>query len=316
MSSSSVPVPVKKRKASIVFSWGLMALVVIFIVIYFLPVEKRPMKAFFEDMKAPLVIAHQGGELLAPSNTMVAFEQAVELGVDVLEFDIHTTEDGHLVAIHDATVDRTTNGEGVVAELTLEEIQSFDAGYHFVDLNGENSYRGKDIIIPTVEEIFKKFPHMKMVIEIKDDNPSERIEEISENLWNLIQKYQMEDQVVITAFDQDIVETFKKVSNEGTAIAGGRQEIKKFVIYHTIFARNLYTPQVDTFQIPVSEAGIDLTKSSLVKGAHRRGIDVHYWTIDDKETMKKLINAGADGIITNRPDIMIELLEEMGLRTK
>lgn len=243
---------------------------------------------------------------------MTSFQQAVDMGVDVLEYDIHISKDGHLVAIHDPTVDRTTDGTGQVAELTLEEIQSLDAGYHFQDLNGTYSYRGKGVYIPTVEEVFQAFPTMRMVIEIKDDNPPERIDEIAENLWGLIQKHQMEDRVLVVAFDQEIVDTFEKISNGRTAVAGGRQEIKKFVIFHTIFARNLYRPKVDAFQIPIEDSGIDLTKKSLIEGAHRRGVDVHYWTIDDKETMETLIKQGADGIITNRPDLMIELLEEMG----
>jgi glycerophosphoryl diester phosphodiesterase len=280
-------------------------------VIQFLPAEKREEKPFFESERL-MVIAHQGGELLAPSNTMSAFQGAVDMGVDALEFDIHITKDGHLVAIHDPTVDRVTNGTGPVEELTLEEIQGLDAGYDFEDLNGEKSYRGKGAYIPTVDEIFTAFPDMKMVIEIKDDIPANRLEEAAGNLWTLIEKHGTEDQVLVAAFDQKIVDTFAEVSHGKTALGGGRQEIKNFVVMHTLFLRNFYTPSVDAFQIPVSEGKIDLTAKKYINGAHRRGIDVHYWTIDDKETMEKLIRKGADGIITNRPDVMLELLEEMG----
>ncbi|MBT2691131.1 glycerophosphodiester phosphodiesterase [Bacillus sp. ISL-47] len=281
------------------------------VAIQFLPVEKLESKPFFESER-PMVIAHQGGELLAPSNTMAAFQGAVDMGVDALEFDIHITKDGHLVAIHDATVDRTTNGTGSVEELTLEEIQVLDAGYDFKDLNGKKSYRGKGTSIPTVDEIFTAFSNMKMVIEIKDDIPANRIEEAAGNLWKLIKKYGKEEQVLVVAFDQEIVDVFAEISNRQTALAGGRQEIKNFVIMHSLFLRNFYSPSVDAFQIPVREGKIDLTAKRYMNGAHRRGIDVHYWTIDDKETMAELIRKGADGLITNRPDVMIKLLEEMG----
>ncbi|MCA1032581.1 glycerophosphodiester phosphodiesterase [Bacillus timonensis] len=278
------------------------------------PVEKREQHPFFPEKNRPLIIAHQGGEDLAPSNTMNAFKQAVELEVDVLEFDVHITKDGELVIIHDPTVDRTTNGTGEVAELTLAEIQSLDAGYHFKDLNGQFSYRDKGVYIPTVEEVFKQFPKVKMVIEIKDDNPPERFEEISKRLWSLIKKYQMEQNVLITAFDQEITDGFSSVSNGLTALSAGRQEVIKFVLFHKLFLPNLYSPRVDALQIPISQSGLNLASQQLIDGAHRRGMDVHYWTIDDKETMRQLIELGADGIITNRPDLMKELLIEMGYR--
>lgn len=288
----------------------MVAFAAVLFAIQVLPGEKREAKPFFES-EWPMVIAHQGGEMLAPSNTMSAFQGAVDMGVDALEFDIHITKDGHLVAIHDPTVDRTTNGTGTVDDLTLEEIQALDAGFNFEDLNGEKTYRGKGTSIPTVDEIFTAFPNMKMVIEIKDDIPANRIEEAAGNLWTLIEKHGKKDQVLVVAFDQEIVDTFAEISHGKTALAGGRQEIKNFVILHTLFLRNFYSPNVDAFQIPVREGNIDLTSKKYIEGAHRRGIDVHYWTIDDKKTMEELIIKGADGIITNRPDLMLELLEEM-----
>jgi glycerophosphoryl diester phosphodiesterase len=275
------------------------------------PVEKRANHPFFQTDR-PLVIAHQGGELLAPSNTIAAFKQAVDLGVDVLEFDIHITKDGHLVTIHDPTVDRTTNGTGKVEDLTLEELQKLDAGYFFEDLNGEFSYRDKGVYIPSLEEVFHSFPNMRMVIEIKDDNPAERIPEISDKLWTLIQKYQKQDEVVVASFDQEIVNQFREKSDGMVALSAGRDEIKKFILFKKLFLANLYQPKADVFQIPTEESIFNLAKPSIMEEADRRNVSIQYWTIDDKATMKSLIEDGADGIITNRPDLMMELLEEMG----
>jgi glycerophosphoryl diester phosphodiesterase len=294
-----------------------LAIVTIFLFISYIllnlvPVSQRPSHPFFQSDR-PLVIAHQGGELLAPSNTMTAFQQAVDLGVDVLEFDIHITKDGQLVTIHDPTVDRTTNGKGKVQDLTLAEIQKLDAGYHFEDLNGELSYRGKGTYIPSLEEVFQTFPTMKMVIEIKDDNPAQRIPEISEKLWNLIQKYKKEDQVVVASFDQKIINQFDEVSDGKIAISAGEDEIRKFIIFKKLFLANLYKPKADVFQIPTKESIFNLANPSIIKEADRRNVTIQYWTIDDKETMRSLLEDGADGIITNRPDLMLEVLAEMGL---
>jgi len=166
-------------------------------------------KDFFKNNR-PLVIAHQGGELLASSNTMAAFTNAVNMGVDVLETDLHITKDGQLVAIHDPTIDRTTNGHGKVADMTLEEIQKFDAGYQFKDLQGNYSFRGKGINIPTAEEMLQSLGNTRIEMEIKDDNPPERIDEMAAKLWALIEKYHMEDKILVASFDQDILNTFEK----------------------------------------------------------------------------------------------------------
>jgi glycerophosphoryl diester phosphodiesterase len=139
-----VTVKKARRKNTIFLSLKLIvsALLIILLVINLFPVKQIKQKSFFNHTR-PLVIAHQGGELLAPSNTMAAFQNAANIGVDVLETDIHITKDGHLVTIHDASVDRTTDGKGKIEDLTLTEIQDLDAGYHFKNLEGNHNFRGK-----------------------------------------------------------------------------------------------------------------------------------------------------------------------------
>lgn len=194
--------------------------------------------------------------------------------------------------------------------MTLEQIQKLDAGYDFKDLEGNYSFRGKGIYIPTVEEMFQTFGNMRIEIEIKDDNPPERYEEMASKLWHLIEKYKMENKVLIASFDQEILDIFERYSKGRVAVSAGRQEFKNFVVFHKFFLKNLYVPHVDSFQIPTEDSGFDLTDKRLINGAHRLGMQIHYWTIDDPKTMKKLIDAGADGILTNRPDLLLGLLEE------
>ncbi|WP_404349837.1 glycerophosphodiester phosphodiesterase [Sutcliffiella horikoshii] len=304
--------PRKKRKVWIALGTIAGTLGTLGLIFTLFPINKQATKPFFENGGFPLVIAHQGGEHLAPSNTMIAFEQAVEMGVDVLETDIHITKDGHLVAIHDPTVDRTTNEQGAVAELTLEEIKELDAGFHFVDLEGNNSFRGKGVTIPTVEEMFQAFPDTRIEIEIKDTNPLERYEEIAQKLWELTVEYNREDTLLVASFDQEILETFNRFTEGKVALVGGRQEITRFVLLHKLFVRNLYKPEVDAFQVPLQESIFDLTNQRLIQDAQRSGVQMHYWTIDDKETMRYLLESGADGILTNRPDLLLEVRKEMG----
>ncbi|MGR3762610.1 glycerophosphodiester phosphodiesterase [Rossellomorea sp. NS-SX7] len=277
---------------------------------YFLPPDQGQPHPFFENgQNKPLVIAHQGGKLLAPGNTIEAFQNAEDLGVDVIETDIHITRDGHLVTIHDPTVDATTDGTGYVADYSLKELQRLDAGYAFQDAGGEYPYRGRGVYIPTLEEVFQRFPQMKINIEIKDDNPRERLDEIINELMELIEEYGMENNILIASFDQTIIDRFLKRSEGRVAVQGGTQEVKKFVILHKLFLRNLYKPKVDAFQLPLLKGEVDLTDPRLIDGAHRLNLPVHYWTVNDQQTMKRLIHAGADGIITDRPDLLLDLLE-------
>lgn len=316
---AEISIPSQKKTRKVRKGWLVLGTIAgtigtLGLIFTFFPVHKQTTKPFFENGGMPLVIAHQGGEHLAPSNTMIAFEQAVDMGIDVLETDIHMTKDGHLVAIHDPTVDRTTDGKGLVSDLILEEIQQLDAGYHFVDLEGKNSFRGKGVTIPTVEEMFKAFPDTRIEIEIKDTNPPEKYEEIARKLWELAVQYKREDTLLVASFDQEILSTFHSFTEGQVALVGGRQEITRFVLFHKLFARNLYKPQVDAFQVPLQESIFDLTNQRLIRDAQRSGVQMHYWTIDDKETMRYLLERGADGILTNRPDLLLEVMKEMGFK--
>ena len=290
---------------------GIGVVALVWVIIYFFPVSKNNALHEFKK-KTPLNIAHGGGLGLAPANTIAAFEKAYEYGADVLEFDIHMTVDGHLVSIHDVTVDRTTDGKGNINDMTLEEVQALDAGYMIEDLDGRFSYRGKGVTIPTVDEIFSTFEETDVLynVEIKDTNNPELYEKMAEKLWDLIQTYDLEDQIITVSFDQNIIDTMLDVSGGEALVGGGRGEITKFVILHKLFLNGLYQRKVDALQIPTSDSGIDLKDKKIIRGAQRRGMQTHYWTINDKETMRELIDLGTDGIMTDRPDLLNEVLEE------
>ena len=119
------------------------------------------------DPAARPVIGHRGAAALAPENTIISFERAVADGADAIEFDVHVSADGHVVVIHDPTLDRTTDGTGAVAELTLERIRAADAGARFTRDGMEHPYRGRGVRVPTLTEVLDRFPALPMLIEIK-----------------------------------------------------------------------------------------------------------------------------------------------------
>src|SRR5699024_1270625 len=281
------------------------------LVIFMWPVKARPERAFYRaDDPEVLVIAHRGGRGLAPEGTLTAFDHAVSLGADVLEFDTHLTKDGHLVVIHDNTVDRTTNGTGKINEMTLEEVQDLDAGYQFTDEEDEYVFRDQGVYIPTVEEVFQKYPNMRFLIELKDTNAPEMYEEMIQELWHLIQNYQMEDNVMIGSFAHEINERFEEVSKGNIPIGAGEEEVRDFATKHVARVNGLAASNVDSLQLPTEGDGFDLTSKNIIQSAKARNISVYYWTINDKETMNELIDKKVNGIMTDYPDLLIEVLEE------
>lgn len=251
------------------------------------------------------VIAHQGGNHLRPDNTMVAFRNAVQLGVDALELDVHGTADGELVVIHDETVDRTTNGSGLVREMTLEQIRELDAAYrwpHHME-TGEYPYRGRGVKIPTLEEVLRAFPDVPMTIEIKQREPS-----IVRQFGELLQRYDREQHTIVASFHPDVMREFRR-QFPSFATSGVEPEIRTFYVMKTVFAGWLYPPPMEAFQVPEASGDLQVITPRFVRAAHRRGISVQVWTINDRDSMRRILDAGVDGIITDRPDL---LLEELG----
>jgi glycerophosphoryl diester phosphodiesterase len=265
------------------------------------PAPDRPFFAQFEQR--PLVMAHRGGRGLWPENTLYAFERAVELGVDVLEMDIHTTADGVPVVMHDDTVDRTTNGSGPIQALTLEELKSLDAGYRWSADDGQTfPYRGQGISVPTVEEVFAAFPETPMNIEIKQAEPSMVVP-----FCQLIRDHHLADQVLVASFDQETIVAFREECPE-VATSAGRSEITSLFVLSKLFLEATYSPASSAAQVPEYEGSLHVLTRRFVDAAQSRDMEVHAWTINDEADMERLIALGVDGIITDYPDRLLALL--------
>lgn len=255
------------------------------------------------DLNYPLVIAHQGGDGLWPGNTLFAFQNAADLGVDVLEMDLHITSDGVLVLMHDETVDRTTDGSGEIESMTLAELKTLDAAYDWTPDDGAAfPFRGQGITVPTLEEIFAAFPGMRMTIEIKKTNAS-----MAEPFCKTIRAYDMQDKVLVASFHDERLEEFRVECPE-VATSSAKDETTVFVLMTKAFLGGFHSPRFYSLQVPEESGGITVMTSAFVKAAHARNLAVEPWTINDEETMRKFTEWGVDGIITDRPDIMLEVL--------
>lgn len=290
------------RRGCLLIFLGVVAIALIMLAIFALNAKAASEYPFF-DQKSVMVIAHQGGEQLRPSNTLPAFEHAAALGVDVLEMDVHQTKDGVLVLMHDDTVDRTTDGSGAIQAMTLAEIKALDAGYYWTDDDGQTyPYRGQGITVPTLAEVFQAFPDMPMNIEIKQDSPS-----IVQSFCDLIHEYNMAEKVLIPTFHPDTMNEFRQTCPD-VATSMTEPEIRKFFGLNMAGMGSLFTPPGQAFQVPETSGSLQIITPRFVQGAQNRNIAVHVWTVNDPADMERLIETGVDGIITDRPDLLLEVL--------
>ena len=252
-----------------------------------------------------VVMAHRGGQGLWPPNTLYAFEQAVALGVDALELDIHSTRDGFLVVCHDPTVDATTNGHGAIKDFSLEELKRLDAGYPWTADEGQSyPYRGQGITIPTLEEALGAFDHIPINIDIKPQEP-----EVVDKFCRVLRDLNKMEQVVVGSFHDRQLRRFRKLCPQVTT-AAGVGETRSFYFLNRLRLDFLYRPKAFAFQIPESEGNTRLITPRFIQGAHARGMKVHVWTVNEIADMKRLIAWGVDGLISDYPDRLLALLEE------
>lgn len=271
--------------------------------------EARPRKEVL-SYDRPIVLAHRGGALIAPENTMAAFTKSAELGVHGFEIDIRLTNDEEIIVFHDEYIDRTTDGAGKVADMTLETLRNYDLGYHFKDLEGHHSYRNSGEKIVTLRELLEAFPQMYINIDMKDSPETYEGSLIPSKLWRLIELLGVENRVVVTSFYDEQIDRFNLYSQNRVAIGAGENEVKKaYAAFNSQFG-HLYKPRADVFQIPVKSSMFRLDSPRFIAFLADLNIPAHYWTVDDQELMQNLIAAGAKGIITDRPDLAVEILAE------
>lgn len=262
------------------------------------------------DLPRPMVLAHQGASAYAPSNTMEAFALAVEMGADAFETDVHMTRDGHVVVSHDDTVDRLTNGSGLIKYKTLAELKEIDFGYKFTPDGGKTyPYRRVGVTIPTLQEVLTAFPKMRINMDIKQTTPPMEMA-----LVETIKKCRAEDRVLIASFHSSTMKRFRKLASSRIATGANTRDMVEFVCYWRTGLHKFYKPPVDAFQVPEQGYGVRVVTPKMLKIAHEHGVKVHVWTINEEADIRRLLEWGVDGICSDYPDRVVKVMQEMGLR--
>jgi glycerophosphoryl diester phosphodiesterase len=241
---------------------------------------------------------------------MVAFKKAAELGVHGFEIDIRLTKDEEIIVFHDEFIDRTTDGSGRVADMTLSELKAFDLGYQFINTQQEFEYRGQGETVITLRELFEEFPQMLINIDMKDSPETYEGSLIPSKLWRLIEELSVQNRVVVTSFYDEQIDRFNLYAQNTVALGAGENEVRKAYSAYTSQFGHLYHPRADVIQIPVKSSVFPLDGEGFIKFLSNLNVPVHYWTINDSYTMERLLLSGAKGIITDRPDLAVTLLAD------
>ena len=250
----------------------------------------------------PLAIAHRGSRVLWPENTMEAFSAAVALGYRHIETDLHLTSDGVLVCIHDHTVDRTTDGSGLVSGFDLESLSRLDAGYRHVAADG-HSFRAKSVRVPTLEEVVVAFPDVSFVVDLKTND-------LVRPLTDLIRRLDLHERLIVGSFSDARLAQFRLASDNRVATSTGASTSRSWLLASRL--RRGVSGDAMALQLPRTSRGLRVVDRRLVDAAHARGLQVHVWTVNNPVEMAELLDMGVDGLITDRPDLLKEVLLDRG----
>ena len=264
-----------------------------------------PSDVYSDSTRRPLVLAHRGGAALKPENTFAAFDHAIGLGVDVLEIDARISKDGVFFVFHDATVDRTTNGTGRIEEMSVAEIKALDAGYRFTKDSGTTfPYRAKGLTIPTLEETLDRYKGRNINIEIKPI-PGENATRLCSSLRGRIDP----KRTVIASASGGFLYPFREACPEFTTSASFT-EVIDFLARYKFGVDASYSPSMKFLQIPVGLRYLTVLDGGFAAAARSKGLGIHVWTINDEDEMRRLVRLGVDGIVTDRPDLLIKVIDD------
>jgi glycerophosphoryl diester phosphodiesterase len=264
------------------------------------------------ELDRPLIFAHRGGASLAPENTILALRTAVGLGVDVIETDLQLTKDNQFVLFHDDDLTRMAGREEIIRDLTLDELKQIDITYNLTPDDGTTyPYRGQGHKILGLTEALDEFPE-SIIFNMDIKNKEDR--EAPELLASEIKMHDRANSIIVASFHDRQIQRFRVLMPDVvTAACPG--EVSRFVFGVKTRSLRLTTrnPKFRVFQVPINYGMISVVNSKFLKAAHERGITVNVWTINERSEMNKLIDLGVDGIITDEPALLRDLLKEKEL---
>jgi glycerophosphoryl diester phosphodiesterase len=247
-----------------------------------------------------LVFAHRGGGALAPENTLAAFDQGLRLGADGLELDVRLSRDGVVIVHHDRSLERTTNLRGAAAEFTADELARADAGYHFQ--RGESfPFRGLGIGVPMLADVLARYPGVPIVIELKVNNAA-----LAAATIDVVGRARAVDRVCLGSFGLRVLRAARRLA-PAIATSAAREEVR-WALYRSWCRWPVSRVAYAGYQVPEHAGRTRVVSPRFVRAAHRLGLGVQVWTVDDEHDARRLLDWGVDALITDRPDVIVPIV--------
>lgn len=253
----------------------------------------------FFDSPRPLVFAHRGGCALGPENTLAAFDRGLAAGADGLELDVHLSADGVAVVHHDATLDRTTSGSGPLASWTAAELARIDAGCRFAD-GGAFPFRNQGVGIPTLAEVLRRYPDKRMIVEMKVN-----AREMGEAVARDVRRAGAAERVCAAGYGALCAAAARTALPE-MACSACHAEVR-LAVYRTWARWPVRRARYGGYQVPERNGVLRIVSPRFVRYAHEAALKVHVWTVDREQDMRRLLEWGVDGLISNRPDLAVRV---------
>jgi len=256
-----------------------------------------------------LRFAHRGGSGAFPENTLLAFRSALELGVNCIETDVHLSRDGHLVCFHDDLLDRTTNATGPLRNLNLAELRQLDAAHHFQEADGVYAHRGTGLKVPTFAELCDLPGDFVINIDMKSPEP-----ELPGKLLEAIMTRGLQDRVIVASEEYSRLAKFrrlvKKRCGEDSTVLTSASSREAYLALTFSKLRIPWPVPYCALQLPPVSGRLEVVTRRLVDWAHSAGVQVHVWTIDEPDEMRRLAELGIDGLMTDEPQLLCETLRD------
>jgi glycerophosphoryl diester phosphodiesterase len=253
----------------------------------------------FFDSTRPQVFAHRGGCALGPENTIAAFDLGLAAGADGLELDVHLSADGVPVVHHDTTLDRCTSERGPVAAKTAAELARVDAGYHFAK-NGEYAFRGQGVGIPTLEQVLRRYRDVPIIVEMKTDTL-----QMGDAVARVVRDADAVGRVCFAGYGARSIAAVRTALPEAATSACHREV--RLAVYRGMLGWPVRHVRYGGYQVPERSGLVRIVSPRFIRQAHGAGLKVQVWTVDDAQDMRRLFSWGADALISNRPDVAVEV---------
>jgi glycerophosphoryl diester phosphodiesterase len=261
----------------------------------------------------PLAFAHRGGAALRPENTIEAFDHGLSLGADGLEFDVHLSRDGVVVIHHDETLERTTDARGPVSAFTADELDRVDAAHWFTTdpaaVRPGYPYRGRGLSVPRLRSVLERYRGARLIIELKTASAA-----LAERTIDEVRRADAVDRVVLGSFYWHALNAARRY--EPRIPTGAAREETRWALYRSRIRWPLGRTKYREFQVPIRAGSTTIVTPHFIAHAHKAGLPVRVWTVDEASEIERLLDWGADSVISDRPDVAVDVVRKWVARRR